>query len=393
MKFAFLFLTYDNIYNFEHIIKFVDKDNLYIHPKFPNNINSNLKKYVISDLVKTEWGEYSIVKATINLLQEASKNPDNTYFVLLSSDSYPIYDKKTFIKNFNKLTKNKVNNSCFNFLGSIRRISEARDTAGLSSAQVLLKPGEIENFYKTSQWWILSRNDVQVILDTESKYFKLFQYRKIKSAAIDELYFLTVLMMEDKNYKYTNCNWMYTKWKKYVFSMHPAIINKITDLDLKEIKKNKGLFIRKVTDNFDFIPIKYNKMLCIITIGTETNQKNVDLFMKENKYKCDFIIFSFINADQLKVKLDNVLYIYNIQYKFFYNNVLELCVNSKELLKKYINGILFITERFNLDLNINNNFINDKIMNDTKNILYNILEDKYKNQAYYTLFFSSQFMK
>ena len=101
--------------------------------------------------------------------------------------------------------------------------------------------------------------------------------------------------MEDKNYKYTNCNWMYTKWKKYVFSMHPAIINKITDLDLKEIKKNKALFIRKVTNNFDFIPIKYNKMLCIITIGTETNQKNVDVFMKENKYNCDFIIFSFIN--------------------------------------------------------------------------------------------------
>ena len=241
------------------------------------------------------------------------------------------------------------------------------------------------------------------MLKKVSKYFKMFQYRKIKSAAIDELYFLTVLMMEDKNYKYTNCNLMYTKWKKYVFSMHPAIINKITDLDLKEIKKNKALFIRKVTDNFDLaqlqrvqgtallIPIKYNKMLCIITIGTETNQKNVDIFMKENKYKCDFIIFSFINADQIKVKLDNVVYIYNIQYKFFYNNVLELCVNSKELLKKYINGILFITEKF--DLNINNNFINDKIMNDTKNMLYNTLEDKYKNQAYYTLFFSSQFMK
>ena len=367
MKFAFLFLTYDNINNLEYIIKFVDKDNLYIHPKFSSNINSNLKKYVIKDLVKTEWGEYSIVKASINLLREAYKNPDNTHFVLLSSDSYPIYNKKTFIKNFNKIAKNKLNNSCFNFLG------------------------KIENFYKTSQWWILSRNDVQVILDTESKYFKLFQYRKIKSAAIDELYFLTVLMMEYKNYKYTNCNWMYTKWKKYVFSMHPAIINKITDIDLKEIKKNKALFIRKVTDNFDLIPIKYNKMLCIITIGTETNQKNVNIFMKENKYKCNFIIFSFINASEIKVELDNVVYIYNIQYKFYYNNVLELCINSKELLKKYINGILFITEKFNLE--INNNFINDKIMNDTKNMLYNTLEDKYKNQAYYTLLFSPQFMK
>ena len=98
MKFAFLFLTYDNINNSEHIIKFIDKDNLYIHPKFPGNLKSNLKKYVISDLVKTEWGKYSIVKATINLLKEAYKNKDNEYFILLSSDSYPIYDKNSFIK-------------------------------------------------------------------------------------------------------------------------------------------------------------------------------------------------------------------------------------------------------------------------------------------------------
>ena len=113
MKFAFLFLTYDNIYNINVLLNFINNDNLYIHPKFPENVNNNLKKYIIKDLVKTKWGEYSIVKATLNLLKEAYKNSDNEYFILLSSDSYPLYNKNTFIKKFMKLDKNK---STFIFL-------------------------------------------------------------------------------------------------------------------------------------------------------------------------------------------------------------------------------------------------------------------------------------
>ena len=271
---------------------------------------------------------------------------------------------KIVLLNFNKLNKNK---STFDFLK------------------------KIDKFHKTSQWWILCRNDVETILNTETKYYNMFLNKIIKHAAIDEVYFLTVLIMEDKNYNYNNQNIIYTKWKKYIISMHPATINKITDVDIIEIQKLKSFFIRKVTNNFNFTPIKYNKMLCIITIGTETNQKNLVIFMKQNIYNCDFIIFSFINLSEIKIKLDNVLYLYSIYHKSYYNNVLELCINSKELLKKYINGVLFITEKFNLDLN--NNFINNKITNDTKNMLYNTLEDKYKNQAYYTLFFSTQFIK
>ena len=68
MAYAFLFLTYDNIikdYNIDNI-------NIYIHAKYPEKVNKKYKKYIIKNLIKqTDWCEYSIVKATINLLKEA----------------------------------------------------------------------------------------------------------------------------------------------------------------------------------------------------------------------------------------------------------------------------------------------------------------------------------
>ena len=51
MKFAFLFLTYDNIYNSDILLNFINDDNLYIHSKFPNKINNNIKKYFIKNLI------------------------------------------------------------------------------------------------------------------------------------------------------------------------------------------------------------------------------------------------------------------------------------------------------------------------------------------------------
>jgi hypothetical protein len=265
MTFAFLFLIYDQIYNSKHILNFINNNNIYIHPKFPNKVSNNIKKYIIKDLVETKWGEYSIVKATINLLKEAYKNKDNNYFILLSGDSYPIYTYEQFIHKFNKLNKNK---SCFNFIE------------------------KIDNYYKSSQWWILTRNDAKVILDNVSKYYKLFKMLHI-NAAIDEVYFLSVLYYENSSYQYNNITNIYTKWNKYVLSYHPVIFNKITDIDLKEIYKSESFFIRKVLDNFSLKPIKYNKMLVIICIGSLTNQETINTFLKTNK-DIDVIIFNFI---------------------------------------------------------------------------------------------------
>jgi hypothetical protein len=299
MTFAFLFLIYDKIYNSEYVLKFINNNNIYIHPKFPNKVNNNIKKYIIKDLVDTKWAKYSIVEATINLLQEAYKNKDNDYFILMSGDTYPIYTYEEFINKFNKLNKN---NSCFKFLE------------------------KIDNYYKSSQWWILTRNDAKIILDNILKYSKLFKNLLI-DAAIDEVYFLSILYYENPSYKFNNIANIYTKWNKYVWNYHPVIFNKITDIDFIKIHK-ESFFIRKVLNNFKLKPIKYKKMLYIICIGELTNQESIDKFL-ENSQDIDVIILSFIH--ELNINLDKVLYIYKIYYKYIYNNILELCINSKTL--------------------------------------------------------------
>lgn len=360
MKFAFLFLTYDNIYNFNVWSKFIDNDNVYIHAKFPNKLEHNLKKYLISNLVKTEWRRYSIVKATLNLLKEAYTNTDNEYFILLSSDSYPLFSKNTFIKKFTKLNNN---NSIFYFTEMIH------------------------SYYKSYQWWILSRNDAKIILETENKYYTLFSTLNIEGTAIDEIYFLSVLHLENPSYKYNNYSSIYCKWIKYSKSFHPLTLNKITEIDLKEIKKSNSYFIRKVLNNFELKPIKYKNILYILCIGDLTNQQLINSFIKNNKEKCDFIVLSSTINNNLKINLENILYIYYTNYKYFYNNFFEICIEYNKLLRKYIDGVIFVTESFILD----KNYIDDTIISNTKNIIYYKLKDSNNNNAYYTLIFSSKF--
>jgi hypothetical protein len=361
MKFAFLFLTYDNIYNSDVLLNFIGNDNLYIHPKFPNKINNNMKKYVINNLVPTKWGDYSIVKATLNLLKEAYNNKENDYFILLSSDSYPLFNKNIFKKNFMKLDKNM---STFFFIK------------------------KIDIFYKSRQWWILTRTDANIILNTINKYSKLFINTKINISAVDEIYFLSVLYFENSSYKYNNYNIIYSKWIKYSRAYHPITINKVTNIDLKEIKESKAFFIRKVLNNFSLTPIKYKDFLYIICVGDLTNNiEQLNIFINYNKLHSDFIILCSNKNNNLKIKLDNILYIYYTNYKYFYNNFFEICVEYSELFKKYINGIIFITETFILDDII----INNNIINSAKNLLYINLKDFKNNDAYYTLLFSSNF--
>ena len=167
MKFAFLFLTYDNLVLEKDILDFVGDNNIYIHPKYPKKVNKSISKYIIKDLVQTEWAKCSIVDATLNLLKEAFINTDNDWFILLSSDVCPILKYNQFIKKFTKLQNENNNKSIFTFVDKYK------------------------DYYKTNQWWILNRNDVEIILKTIEKYKHKFTNFH-QNGACDEFYFLSV---------------------------------------------------------------------------------------------------------------------------------------------------------------------------------------------------------
>lgn len=312
-EFAFLYLTYDN-FTKANIYKNY-KVNIYIHPKYLEKINNYTKQYIIKDLVPTEWGSYTIVQATLNLLKMAWLNESNKWFVLLSQDTYPLYNYDIFIKRFRSINKNS-NKSIFNYIG------------------------QFKDYYKSSQWFILSRHDVSIILDNIEKFKERFIHN-IPLGAIDEYYFLSVLKWNNKDYEYINTQIMHDRWLEYTVQKSPSFFNHLLDDDLIKIKKNKSLFIRKILPSFTVKKYKIKKQLYILYIGTETDQNKIiinDTF--------DYIILASINIDLIKKEIINkAIYIYNILYKFFYESVINLC--NEDLIKKW-NLVIFTTEQFDM---------------------------------------------
>ena len=337
MSFAFLYLVYDKV--IPNMKEYIKNNNLYIHPK--NKIDDKYKKYVIKNIVQTEWCNYSIVQATLNLLSEAFKNKDNEWFFLLSQDSYPIYDYKEFINNFNQLHHNQ---SIFNYKDKI----DFQD----------------KTYYKTSQWWILKRDDVQIILNNKYEL-------DLKNVCPDEYYFLTILKWNNTNYKYTDAQIMYDVWLNNTIQKSPLMFNHILKHDLQKINKNKSLFIRKVTPTFNLNIYKPKKKLYVIYIGTETTQ-NIPV-----NDEFDIIILAAIKNIDPKI-IERSIYIYNIIYKFLYETILSLC--QEEYLKNW-DLVIFTTEKFNLNNYNSLSKIKQKLP--TKNLVFQNNNVENKEEFYY----------
>ena len=68
MSIAFLLLTKNDYLHVHNLSNFLKNGNVYVHPKYPNKVNSYLKFLILSDLVETSWGNLNIVDAEYNFL-------------------------------------------------------------------------------------------------------------------------------------------------------------------------------------------------------------------------------------------------------------------------------------------------------------------------------------
>jgi len=98
MKIALCFLTYDALSQQKLWSKIIDnnKDKLsvYIHNKTDfndNDENYSFSKYVIPQRIATIYSHKSLVQATLCLLREALKSPENAFFILLSDKCIPLH--------------------------------------------------------------------------------------------------------------------------------------------------------------------------------------------------------------------------------------------------------------------------------------------------------------
>jgi len=331
MKVAFLILTY-TIPQFKKLLKL---KNIYIHPKFPNEVSEQYKKYVIPEQYhqETKWGDMSIVTATINLLEYAQKCDNYDYYILLSEDAYPLY----------KIDK-------------LYKILESLN--GLSMLELIEQNNE---FKKIRQWWFLNNKDATTIISTRDKYKNIFLNKKLDYTP-DEHYFLTVLTRENKNYQYVNNMCIFTRWIHNIPMKHPFIFNKLTKIDIKLIKKSGVFFIRKCTPKFTMKKYKNKEKLAILLIGTETNQKIIKENVNTNVY--DIIIINPTdNNNSIDISLKNdCIYIINIIWKFYDKVITNLLTEYKDVLNQW-KDILITSETYNFN-------IKDKKIENNKTILY-----------------------
>lgn len=205
------------------------------------------------------WGGFNIIKATIALIQQAIDHAtsERAYFVLLSGQDSPI--KKTgHISSFlnSSYGKQFIQHSRMPSLnswgksGGMERIHfnwfideiGGKKSLALVREQIEKKDYRAINFvpYGGSQWWCLSKQCVEFILDS-LKEENLAIYEFFKSTLIpDEMFFQTILLNSSFKKSVANNNLRHIDWKSG--PDYPRILKKE---DFKVIKRSKKLFARK----------------------------------------------------------------------------------------------------------------------------------------------------
>ena len=316
MTFAFLFLTNEEITHPDVLWNFVKTQNVYIHPKQPKLVQRRFQPYIIDSLVETKWGESSIVDATINLLEESYSTEENMWFVLLSQDAYPLHSFESFEKKFKKVSNGK--SSMFNLINANEALT------------------------KTSQWWILHRDDVKLILENNKEYRKIFTINKKSDGAFDEFYFLSLLKWLNPRHTFIDYKVMHDDFQKGTIQRNPKIYNKLIKCD--ENKINGSFFIRKVTPNFSLKIHETKKELKVVYIGTETDQQNVLSAISKDEF--DLFILSSVKAELIHPDiLSKSICVIQIIYKFLLDTILSLsyekCLDSWD-------SVLFTTEKYDI---------------------------------------------
>lgn len=242
MKIAFLYLIYDKINQDRLWCDFFANEidyTIYIHHStVKNDLSPFFQGQKIIQTVPTQWGQYSIVNATLRLLREAYMDPDNTYFCLVSGSCIPVkpfsYVRETLIRHGKK---------------SHFYVFDTNDCWPRCNQATRHIPREV--IRKSSQWWIMSRDHVEIVLN-DRKCQRAFNY---PGSVADEHYFITsltrnkadlVLSSGDMSQATTMVNWGYNyKMAKPADGCHPHLYKSITSDELDYLSSCPCLFARK----------------------------------------------------------------------------------------------------------------------------------------------------
>jgi hypothetical protein len=224
-----------------------------ICPPLKNNITS------IKNTVAVNWGGFSIVQATMNLLQEATAMGDYDYFILLSGADYPIRSNASIFQFFHQ-HKGEEFISLWKMPELHKPFSRVEDfyieEANVFAASPFKRkyPQRYSHFtlYAGSQWWALSKRCIDYILQFVADNSEYVDFYK-NTFVPDEMFFHTIIGNSPFKQNVVGAI-IYADWVTGSSSHpgHPAVIT-FEHLSLFSQKRLNGemrpLFARKFTDD------------------------------------------------------------------------------------------------------------------------------------------------
>ncbi|MBX2921993.1 MAG: hypothetical protein KF746_07365 [Chitinophagaceae bacterium] len=286
MRIAYLIVAHDNFLHLERLIEELTDENVdfFLHVDKKAELPATFPKYknvsIINKRVKIYWGGFSLVMATINLL-EASISGNYDYYIFLSGVHFPIRSKQKIydhlskggefldiIKGFSK-HKPETRVARYYFEGFNRKNRRSIKTLfflvyELVLSKLVKRKYPVAQFYNGATWFAVTHACNEFILNYIKQNNNILKFYSNTFCA-DEGFFHTIIGNSDF-YKNVKPNLTYTDW-----SAHAASPANIVDKHVEMFKnqeefesvygKFKPLFARKFTDNSFQVVQKIQKEL------------------------------------------------------------------------------------------------------------------------------------
>lgn len=273
MKQAILITAYKNYHHLEEIIQCFDTNfELYIHLDKKSKISdielANLRKHDIVKLLeqkyKVNWGGFNHLKSILYLTGQALKNPDNSYFHLITGHDFPIkkvsYFVDFFMNNNNEYIDywnipkvggadngNMDRIEYYNFYDILDFKSHKQSEKIKLAIRVQKRLGlkraissKMPKLYGGSTYWSLSRECVSYVIEfTQKNKFVLNRFKYTLCA--EEFYFQTIIMNSGFAIKVANDNLRHIDWVTRNGN-NPAVLD---ETDFEKLKGSNAVFARK----------------------------------------------------------------------------------------------------------------------------------------------------
>jgi hypothetical protein len=215
MKTAFLILAHANPAFLKELVTAINRppDSIFVHidkkaDEAPFRQLCAGKCTFVADRETVYWGRFSIIQATLNLIKAACSTGHFDYYCLLSGCDYPIKPVADFERYLSANRKEFITHTPIDTLPLKRKRYtgfyfwenknefQKKLNYGFTKIQRVFyrrKPYKNRPLFFGAQWWTLSSEAIQYILDFLNKdpgYNRYFKYTHCP----DEMFFQTIIM-------------------------------------------------------------------------------------------------------------------------------------------------------------------------------------------------------